>query len=538
MQRLLLLLLFTTAAQAETYVVAAGVQEYQDENIPGLRYAAADATAIGEAFVTGGVPPANVTVLTSPATEERLRATKINVFKALDRAVERARANDTIVFFFAGHGLERGGVSYLLPADTYNLTLADTAMALTALNQILEPALAGQVLFIIDACRNDPTSARGDQDAKLTDGLARGLRPLFTGTPGQASRGALLLACDVGQRAYEMPSEQHGGFTYWLLRGFQQAAGPDGTVRLGAVAEYVQREVPEWAKTRRWEQTPRFDNPANLDFVLLRRPIQPPAQPPVQPPTPPATPGNTRPANWPEYLRNFTPPQGMTWASFKVSPKDLMPQVLIPAGEFLMGSPAGEGDDDEHPQQRVYVSAFWMDVHEVTVEQYRRFCQATGRQMDTDLNAAATHPVVMVSWEDATAYATWAGRELPTEAQWEKAARGGTTTAYPWGDAWNEALANSHGTGTKPVGSYAPNRFGLFDMIGNVWEWCRDAYEEDWYRRMPVRDPFNAGKADSPRVLRGGSWLYSPDYLRVAYRTISTPDYRNLNFGFRCSEAP
>jgi len=179
----------------------------------------------------------------------------------------------------------------------------------------------------------------------------------------------------------------------------------------------------------------------------------------------------------------------MAWSDVRVSAQDGMPQALIPAGEFLMGTTPeqlqaalkiegmkAEYAEDEQPAKQVHVSAYWMDLHEVTVAQYQAFCQATGREMDTEYNKDARHPVVDVSWDGATAYAEWVGRELPTEAQWETAARGGTTTAYPWGDVWDAKRANGRSGGpgtTTAVASYPPNGYGLYDLIGNVSEWCR-----------------------------------------------------------------
>jgi len=264
----------------------------------------------------------------------------------------------------------------------------------------------------------------------------------------------------------------------------------------------------------------------------------------------PVTPSGERPANGPEYLSSFTPPAGMAWSDVRVSAQDGMPQALIPAGEFLMGTTPeqlqaalkiegmkAEYAEDEQPAKQVHVSAYWMDLHEVTVAQYQAFCQATGREMDTEYNKDARHPVVDVSWDGATAYAEWVGRELPTEAQWETAARGGTTTAYPWGDVWDAKRANGRSGGpgtTTAVASYPPNGYGLYDLIGNVSEWCRDGYDVGWCGKMPARDPVNETHA-TDRVLRGGSWFVTQQTLRVASRSGLYPGGRDIGLGFRCA---
>ncbi len=222
--------------------------------------------------------------------------------------------------------------------------------------------------------------------------------------------------------------------------------------------------------------------------------------------------------------------------------------VLIPAGWFLMGSPEGVGGSDEHPQHKVWVDAFWIDRYEVTNAQYEKFMKATGHSVpefwnDDDFNKPE-HPVVGVSWDDAVAYAQWAGKRLPTEAEWEKAARGGLVgKRYPWGDGISHYNANFEGTegrdrwnGTSPVGSFPPNRYGLYDMAGNAWEWCADWYGYNYYSSSPERNPKgpNIGKL---RSLRGGGWGYNPDHVRVASRRYcyGRPMYTVNHLGFRCA---
>ena len=214
-----------------------------------------------------------------------------------------------------------------------------------------------------------------------------------------------------------------------------------------------------------------------------------------------------------------------------------------------MGDHFDEGqDNDEFSVHTVELNAFYMDKYEVTVGQYKQFVSATGHRSLSDwisnYSPTDNHPVVGVSWDDATAYAKWSGKRLPTEAEWEYAARGGLEgKKYPWGDPISTSQANygNYVGKTVPVGSYSANGYGLYDMAGNVYEWCSDWYDENYYSSSPSRNP-QGPSSGSYRVLRGGSWddnTFDSSWvfnLRVAYRNYSIPSVTfNLNIiGFRC----
>jgi formylglycine-generating enzyme required for sulfatase activity len=230
----------------------------------------------------------------------------------------------------------------------------------------------------------------------------------------------------------------------------------------------------------------------------------------------------------------------------EITGKDGAPMVLIPEGEFEMGS--DDGRDDEKPIT-VYLDAFYMDKYEVTNALYKKFMDATGykapRYWDDKKFNAPNHPVVGVNWNDAVAYTKWAEKRLPTEAEWEKAARGGLVgKKYPWGDELSHDYANYSGTGgkdkweyTSPVGSFDPNGYGLYDMAGNVWEWCDSWYDNKYYDNSPKSNP--AGPSSGKyRVLRGGSWYGSVDPLRAADRNADGPPDTSDDVGFRCAGLP
>ena len=261
----------------------------------------------------------------------------------------------------------------------------------------------------------------------------------------------------------------------------------------------------------------------------------------------------------------------------KIVGNDGAEMVLIPAGEFLMGSgPGTPYNSATTPVHTVYVDTFYIDKYEVTVGQYNQFVRDTGHRPLPDwvskYSPTDQHPVVSVSWHDAMAYAKWAGKRLPTEAEWEKAARGGLVgTNHPWGNApldgtqcnfadkslweiWDKERDSEDNYADKniddgyaytaPVGSYPPNGYGLYDMGGNITEWCFDAYDENFYANSPRQNPIadilikdgenNIVAINKMRVLRGGSWHYSPSAVWIAGRNRSLPTERHINHGFRC----
>ena len=219
---------------------------------------------------------------------------------------------------------------------------------------------------------------------------------------------------------------------------------------------------------------------------------------------------------------------------------------------------------NEIPRHTVKVDSFCMDTHEVTNAQFREFVQATGHNAQGNWQRYATedrmdHPVVRVSWNDAKAYAKWAGKRLPTEAEWEYAARGGKDVKwFCWGDTPDPTKANYQHKGetifrdlrerllgkkmnTKPVGSYEPNGYGLYDVLGNVEEWCEDAYKPypgglPWDHEV-YRKPWGSRKkwSRSQKVVRGGHWgSLNPAYMRITMRGNVHPESYNSSLGFRC----
>ncbi len=244
--------------------------------------------------------------------------------------------------------------------------------------------------------------------------------------------------------------------------------------------------------------------------------------------------------------------------------------VYVPGGTFTMGSPSSAAEADDSPVHQVCVSGFYIDKYEVTNAQFKQFADATGYITDAEKDAGSgdptwrhpngpesnaedmpNNPVVCVSWADANAYAQWAGKVLPTEAEWEKAARGTDGRAYPWGNSpmesvvnvadksvsakWSTSAIDDGYKTAAPVGSFPNGRsiYGAEDMAGNVWEWCSDWWDSDYYKKTPSENPIGPDDGQY-RVIRGGSWFYSLDGARTNQRMYFRPDGSSAAIGFRC----
>jgi formylglycine-generating enzyme required for sulfatase activity len=274
---------------------------------------------------------------------------------------------------------------------------------------------------------------------------------------------------------------------------------------------------------------------------------------PTETPTPTQTP-----------LPTFTPTEAPTPLPPTDTPTPApLDMVHVPAGEFIMGN--DEGNSDERPAHTVYLDAFYIDITEATNAQYRE-CVEAG-ECNAPLDATYydnadydQHPVVHVNWSDADAYCRWAGKRLPTEAEWEKAARGTDGWTYPWGNVfnksklnfcdvhclydWRDALADDGYTETSSVGSYpaGASPCGAMDMAGNVWEWVADRYNSGYYSQSPERNPqgpeFGELGPDASElgVLRGGSWQDGQRDTRCTIRFEYTLGNKYSAVGFRCAK--
>ena len=262
-----------------------------------------------------------------------------------------------------------------------------------------------------------------------------------------------------------------------------------------------------------------------------------------------------------------TAQRGLDAGTQKLNPADGLAYVWVPAGTFMMGCAPSDKECEERelPRHPVTISrGFWMGRTEVTVESYGRFIHASDNIMPPAPESnpewnSKDHPIVNVTWDEAAAYCAWAAGRLPTEAEWEYAARGGEEgLKYPWGNRLVDEYANfqdgkwiynrepgrlirrtrksesgTEQSQTLRAASFPPNPFKLYDMVGNAWEWTADLYGEDYYQHSPRLNP--RGPSDGPdRVGRGGSWFYSPRFLRLSSRGRFGPTHWDDDLGFRC----
>jgi formylglycine-generating enzyme required for sulfatase activity len=459
--------------------------------------------------------------------------------KEMRRAIfefgDKLKGGGVGLFFFAGHGMQVAGRNFLIPIGAeinsereVELEAVDVARVLARMDE----AKNRLNIVILDACRDNPF-------VRSFRGSARGLAQI------DAPTGTLIAYATAPGRLARDGDGGNGLYTGELLKAIREP---------GLKLEDVFKRVRQAVRLRtNGEQVPWEASSVEGDFVF-------------------------RKVELPKALKA----------------EDGAQMVLVPAGEFWMGSDVAEverfkqecrrasvneercrswGKRGETPRHRVYLDAFYIDRHEATNASFEAFVGAAkhrttaerqgsgwlGRERDgkwkweringavwqapggPGTSAAPNHPVVQVSWHDAYDYCRWAGKRLPTEAEWEKAARGTDGRRYPWGDDWDASKANAvlRVKTTRPVGSYpsGASPYGALDMAGNVTEWVADWFDEDYYSRSPQRNPSGPSSGQG-KVIRGGGWHSLPINLRTPHRgEVSLEPGASFDFiGFRCAK--
>jgi formylglycine-generating enzyme required for sulfatase activity len=545
------------------YALLVGCSEYNKGEFRKLPYTGNDVDGFRQALVETGFDRDNIVLLHDKSDATTYRPLKVNILKQLELLLDGIRAEDTLVVALSGHGVQFRGdpVSYFVPVDA-KLADKNTLIALDGkggLYEQLKACKAKKKLLIVNACRNDPavdpTAAANKVelvDEDRADEVPEGIAAIYS--------------CRAGQKSYYDEDRKRAIFFDHLIRAWRGEYAKDGPVTLDSVFEQVR------AKTK---------GDVNRTYTQSQVPV-------VQR----------------EYKGE--------WVIAKAAlPKELvldlgggvkMKLVSIPPGTFLMGSPKDKAGwlqrGDEGPQHEVTLTkGFCLGKFEVTRGQFRKFVEAKDYKTDAEKDGkgglgydAATrkfaqkpeytwrnpgfaqtddHPVVNVSWNDAKAFCAWLSAKegktyrLPTEAEWEYAARAGTKTRNHTGDTdasvegyanvadarakkvfpdwrspqpgldldWGWFAFDDGYAFTAPVGQFKANGFGLHDMIGNAAEWCEDRYDAKAYQRGACKDPLVVGGAD--RVLRGSSWNDESRDCRSAYRRRSVLTHRNTAFGFR-----
>ena len=491
------------------YALLIGVNKYA-KPIRSLEFCVNDMKLLAECFEKSGVPKDNIFLVTDDSPAER-RPTGENIRQQIEIVTQLMGPHDQLTIAFGGHGAKVDGKSYLCPSDT-NLDNKNSIISRDWAFEQLEKCKAKQKIFIIDACRDEVSF--GDQ--RELSGARTLEDPIGADTHGFI----LIASCDKKQKSWEHSDIKHGVFTYYLAEGLAGAAkDEDGYVSIMNLFQYASAKTKKYVyREFNKAQVPTFRQGDEMtDFCI--------AKVNCTPPTPPAPVVEQRPVPAPA----FEPTQSTSLKAGERKVETINGVEFAfrwcPAGTFTMGSPESEDGhySGEKQHQVTLTKGFWMMETEVTQKQWKAVMGSNPSDFKGD-----DLPVEKVSWDDCQEFCRKTGLQLPTEAQWEYACRAGSTGAYA-GNLDEMAWYNGD-NGTHPVGTKKPNAWGIYDMHGNVWEWC-----QDWFGDYPsgsVTDP-TGPSSDSYRVNRGGGWGGYARDCRSAYRDYDEPGYRGFSLGFR-----
>jgi sulfatase modifying factor 1 len=475
-----------------------------------------------------GFPTESIVLMTdAPDTPDKLRPTFIHLKSAISNLLNSINEKSEVVIYFTGHGTRAENHDWLVPLDGLPAEVETTCINYDDFRSRLETKVPARALLIVDACRN----LSGGKDAGSSGfGAGKGLTgPQF----------AELLSCRPKEISQVGKKEdfQESVFTHFLLEGLQGApeAQSEGVVTFDSLKLFVQGSVSQYVSSKFGEsQNP--DGRASLGKMVLAKGLNRSERHPED-----------KIVNARENPVSAEPKEargGVT--NVRRNHKDGVDLVFIGSGPFLMGASQNESwAGNAMPQHKAMLSSYYIYKNLVTVNQFKQFCQATGRPMPLSPSfnfdwQKEDHPMVNVTWEEARDYCRWAGGDLPTEAQWEKAARGTDGRIYPWGNGfdttkfWFSNGPTGSAGGTTPVGFYGISPYGVTDMAGNVDQWCLDWYDANYYQNCPTKDPMGPDSG-TLHTVRGGPWRsHNPMLFRTFRRDGIANETRNPETGFRC----
>lgn len=560
-------------SREKRWALLVGVSNYEDPNITRLR-GANDAKALKEALVRyAGFPERQVILLTTDEPRE-WRPTRENIIKRLSNLRGLVPKDGLFLFSFSGHGVESNNEAFLLPSSiSYDEdvdVLRENAVSAEYVRRYVKAMGVQQVLMLLDACRNDPTNSRSDSTNPLTAAYTRGFS--FDVRNKEVTAFATLYATSVGERAYEYAEKEEGYFTWAVVEGLKgAAANAKGEVTLYGLKRYVEEVVPREvrANLKRLQQPFAIvEGYMGEDLVLAVAGEPPPVVTAAQPST-------QRDRDWvlvdkksrPEielflskYKDDFeaaltlrrleeSEPRAGELMTVKLSDKVQMTFVYCPPGTFKMGN---DGYSSERPAYNVTIGrGFWLGQTEVTQEQW-------GTVMDsgsTHTGDSGGYPVNGVNWIDVQGFISRLNERqnvytyrLPTEAEWEYAARAGTkenevadldSVAWYFGNSgdkrleggYDEPKASTNNNRVHPVKQKSPNRWGLYDMLGNVWEWVSTKSAPYPYNQSDGRES-QSGEG-TLRINRGGGFLDGSPVVSPSTRSFADASRHIGSVGFR-----
>ncbi|MDA1018482.1 MAG: SUMF1/EgtB/PvdO family nonheme iron enzyme, partial [Planctomycetota bacterium] len=487
-------------ALADNYALLVGVTKYgSDSGLRTLTYTAGDVEELSGTLQKSGFQARNVTLMTQKRGVEdpRFLPTKSNTLNELRNLLKIVDPGDTVIVAFSGHGVKFKGqaTSYFCPMDA---RIGDQAnlLSLDDVYAELAKCKARKRLLLCDACRNDPFADNSLAGDSVT-------RPEPVKPPGGI---AALFSCSAGQKAFEDAEFKSGVFFHFVNKGLQGAADfdKDKQVSLLELATYTRSQVKQRARAKFGAvQLPDFRGELN-EMTLAA-------------------------AETNDFVNSIG-----------------MKLVKIQPGEFQMGSLLSEKDrsNDEYQHRVRITKPYFLGSTEVTQQQWQAVMGTTPWKGKSYVKEGANFAATYVSWEDAQEFCrklslkeSGVTYRLPTEAEWEYACRAGSSTRFGYGDDesqlsdyawWGGLFGDGNAKEEKyahEVGGKRPNAWGLYDMHGNVYEWCSDWYDSDYYKTSPASDPKGPGSGRS-RVLRGGGWDDLAWFCRSANRDRISPDFR------------